>query len=63
MNLLGAALVASMAWMAAAHAADCPRKGTLGTSRILAVDAATIPRVGIEKLSADAAACTITRWC
>jgi hypothetical protein len=35
MNVLGAALVTSMAWMAAAAAADCPRKGTLGTSRIL----------------------------
>ena len=32
----------------AAQAADCPRKGTLGTSRILAVDAATTPRVGLK---------------
>src|SRR6266404_283014 len=45
-NLLGTALVASMAWSMAAWAADCPRKGTLGTSRILAVDAAQTPRVG-----------------
>ena len=37
-----------MAWTAAAQAADCPRKGTLGTSRILAVDAATTPRVGLK---------------
>jgi peptidoglycan/xylan/chitin deacetylase (PgdA/CDA1 family) len=44
----GAVLVALMAWMAAARAADCPRKGTLGTSRILAVDAATTPRVGLK---------------
>src|SRR5258707_5867334 len=48
MNVLGAALVAAMAWSAAAHAADCPRKGTLGTSRILRVDAATTPRVGLK---------------
>jgi len=48
MNLLWVTLVASMAWSAAAQAADCPRKGTLGTSRILQVDAATTPRVGLK---------------
>jgi len=37
-----------MAWIAAAQAADCPRPGTLGTSRILNVDAATTPRVGLK---------------
>ena len=37
-----------LAWMTLAQAADCPRKGTLGTSRILRVDAATYPRVGIK---------------
>jgi peptidoglycan/xylan/chitin deacetylase (PgdA/CDA1 family) len=47
-SALGAALVASMAWMAAVQAADCPRKDALGTSRILAVDAATTPRVGLQ---------------
>jgi peptidoglycan/xylan/chitin deacetylase (PgdA/CDA1 family) len=47
-NVLTATLVALMAWTAAAQAADCPRKGTLGTSRILAVDAATTPRVGLK---------------
>ena len=41
-------LVASVAWTAAAQAADCPRAGTLGTSRILAVDAAVTPRVGLK---------------
>jgi peptidoglycan/xylan/chitin deacetylase (PgdA/CDA1 family) len=41
-------LVASMASMVAVHAADCPRQGTLGTSRILAVNAATTPRVGLK---------------
>jgi peptidoglycan/xylan/chitin deacetylase (PgdA/CDA1 family) len=47
-NLLKAILVALMAWATAAHAEDCPRKGTLGTSRILAVDAAATPRVGLK---------------
>ena len=37
-----------MAWSAAAKAVDCPRKGTLGTSRVLEVDAATTPRVGLK---------------
>jgi len=48
MNLLGTTLAASMAWTVAALAADCPRKGTLGTSRILSVDAAAAPRVGLK---------------
>jgi peptidoglycan/xylan/chitin deacetylase (PgdA/CDA1 family) len=47
-NMLGAILMASAAWMAAAEAADCPRKETLGTSRVLAVDAAATPRVGLK---------------
>jgi peptidoglycan/xylan/chitin deacetylase (PgdA/CDA1 family) len=47
-SALAAVLVVSMAWMAAARAAECPRQGTLGTSRILAVDAATTPRVGLK---------------
>jgi peptidoglycan/xylan/chitin deacetylase (PgdA/CDA1 family) len=42
------ALAALLAWTVAAEAADCPRKGTLGTSRILPVDAATTPRVGLK---------------
>ena len=33
---------------AAAQAADCPRKDALGTSRVLKVDAATTPRVGLK---------------
>jgi peptidoglycan/xylan/chitin deacetylase (PgdA/CDA1 family) len=48
MNALELSLVVSMLWSAAAQAADCPRQGTLGTSRILAVDAATTPRVGLK---------------
>jgi peptidoglycan/xylan/chitin deacetylase (PgdA/CDA1 family) len=46
MSLLRVTLIAALAWSAAAQAADCPRPGTLGTSRVLAVDAATTPRVG-----------------
>ena len=48
MNVPEAVLVALIAWTAAAQAADCPRQGTLGTSRILTVDAATTPRVGLK---------------
>jgi peptidoglycan/xylan/chitin deacetylase (PgdA/CDA1 family) len=46
MMVLRAAIVALIACMATAHAADCPRTGALGTSRVLAVDAASYPRVG-----------------
>jgi peptidoglycan/xylan/chitin deacetylase (PgdA/CDA1 family) len=48
MNALVVALVVSMAWITATQAADCPREGALGTSRILSVDAATTPRVGLK---------------
>src|SRR3979411_1882498 len=48
LNALAAALAVPMAWSAAAQAADCPREGTLGTSRILRVDAAATPRVGLK---------------
>jgi len=34
--------------MVAAEAANCPRQGTLGTSRVLAVNAAATPRVGLK---------------
>jgi peptidoglycan/xylan/chitin deacetylase (PgdA/CDA1 family) len=47
-KLLRTALVASVAWTAAAQAADCPRAGALGTSRILDVDPAATPRVGLK---------------
>jgi peptidoglycan/xylan/chitin deacetylase (PgdA/CDA1 family) len=47
-NLPMAALLAALACSAAARAADCPRKGTLGTSRILRVDPAAVPRVGLK---------------
>jgi peptidoglycan/xylan/chitin deacetylase (PgdA/CDA1 family) len=45
---IGIALVASMISGAATHAATCPRKDALGTSRILTVDAAATPRVGLK---------------
>jgi peptidoglycan/xylan/chitin deacetylase (PgdA/CDA1 family) len=42
------AIIAAMAGIAAAQATECPRKDALGTSRVLAVDAATTPRVGTK---------------
>src|SRR3981189_520336 len=47
-TVLAASLIASMVWTAAAQAADCPREGTLGTSRVLSVDAASSPRIGLK---------------
>ena len=38
--------LAVLVWTAAALGADCPRKGTLGTSRVIAVDPAIWPRIG-----------------
>ena len=40
--------VAGSALAAPAQATSCPRPGTLGTARILAVDAAATPRVGLK---------------
>ena len=53
MKVLGTSLVVTiawiaMAWTAAAQAPDCPGNDTLGTSRILKVDAAITPRVGLK---------------
>ena len=45
---LYSAAAALIAFIAAAQAAECPRKNALGTSRVLAVDAATFPRVGLR---------------
>jgi peptidoglycan/xylan/chitin deacetylase (PgdA/CDA1 family) len=47
MKALATGVLAATAWAAAA-AADCPREGTLGISRILRVDAASTPRVGLK---------------
>lgn len=46
-SVVGAAF-AGPASAAAAQTAQCPRPGTLGTARVLAVDAATTPRVGLK---------------
>jgi peptidoglycan/xylan/chitin deacetylase (PgdA/CDA1 family) len=48
MRALGAAVLAWLAWMTAAQADQCPRKDALGTSRVLSVDAAPSPRVGLK---------------
>jgi peptidoglycan/xylan/chitin deacetylase (PgdA/CDA1 family) len=48
MIALRVAIIALLACATAAQAAECPRAGTLGTSRILAVDAAQTPRVGLK---------------
>jgi peptidoglycan/xylan/chitin deacetylase (PgdA/CDA1 family) len=50
-SVLWASLIVTLAWVAAATAADCPRQGTLGTSRILSVDAVATPRVGLKSFS------------
>jgi peptidoglycan/xylan/chitin deacetylase (PgdA/CDA1 family) len=49
-RILVASLVAFAALAGTAHAqtTECPRKDALGTSRVLAVDAATYPRVGLK---------------
>src|SRR5262249_31789259 len=41
-----AVALAVLFWTAAAQAADCPRKGTLGTSRVMSIDPAIWPRIG-----------------
>jgi peptidoglycan/xylan/chitin deacetylase (PgdA/CDA1 family) len=46
MIALRTAAIALIACTTVVQAADCPRAGTLGTSRVLAVDAAHYPRVG-----------------
>jgi peptidoglycan/xylan/chitin deacetylase (PgdA/CDA1 family) len=47
-NVAATALAAWLALSAAAQSADCPRQGTLGTSRVLRVDPATMPLVGLK---------------
>jgi peptidoglycan/xylan/chitin deacetylase (PgdA/CDA1 family) len=51
MIVLRAAIAALIACTAAAQAAECPRAGTLGTSRVLQVDAAHTPRAGLKSFS------------
>jgi peptidoglycan/xylan/chitin deacetylase (PgdA/CDA1 family) len=45
--LIGLASISPVS-AATAQVSSCPRAGTLGTSRVLAVDAATTPRVGLQ---------------
>jgi len=45
---LCAALLLLLVWPVKAGAAECPRAGTLGTSRVLSVDAASFPRIGLK---------------
>src|ERR1700726_71790 len=49
MGGLVASIVLSIVLGAAAQATQCPRAGTLGTSRTLKVDAATTPQVGLKQ--------------
>ena len=48
---LGAAVALVAASSVQVRAGECPRKGTLGTSRIMTVDAATHPRVGLQSFA------------
>ncbi len=48
MRTLVAAALATLASIATAQADECPSKDALGTSRVLTVDAATRPRVGLK---------------
>lgn len=45
---LCSAVTALIVFVATAEAAECPRKDALGTSRVLTVDPATFPRVGLR---------------
>jgi peptidoglycan/xylan/chitin deacetylase (PgdA/CDA1 family) len=45
---LTATLVVLMMWTGPIRGTECPRSGALGTSRVLSVDAATTPRVGLK---------------
>ena len=48
MIVLRTAIVVLIACTTAARAVECPRAGTLGVSRVLPVDAAQTPRVGLK---------------
>jgi peptidoglycan/xylan/chitin deacetylase (PgdA/CDA1 family) len=47
LRLAGGTIV-TLLGLAAASASDCPRKDALGTSRVMSVDAAATPRVGLK---------------
>jgi peptidoglycan/xylan/chitin deacetylase (PgdA/CDA1 family) len=48
MKATSASVLVAIAWISAAQAAECARPGALGTSRVLGVDAASTPRVGLK---------------
>ena len=48
---LGAAVALVAASAVQVRAGECPRKGTLGTSRVMTVDAAAYPRVGLQSFA------------
>lgn len=47
-SIIAGPALAALAAIGSVEAADCPRKDTLGTSRVLRVDAKTTPRVGLK---------------
>src|SRR4051812_25560504 len=51
MMLLRGAVGAWVVFSAAGQDADCPRQGVLGTSRVLSIDAASFPRVGLKSFA------------
>ena len=48
-RVLAALLVASMTWTTGVRASECRRPGALGTSRVLRIDVASTPRVGLKQ--------------
>lgn len=50
-KVLAATLVALMAWSAGVRASECRAPGALGTSRVLRVDVAATPRVGLKQFT------------
>src|SRR4051812_14359226 len=50
-KILAATLIVSMTWAGGVRASECPRPGTLGTSRVLRVNVVTTPRVGLKQFT------------
>jgi peptidoglycan/xylan/chitin deacetylase (PgdA/CDA1 family) len=50
-KVLAATLIVSMAWAGGVRASECPRPGTLGTSRVLRVNVVATPRVGLKQFT------------
>lgn len=47
-SIIAGLALAALTAIGSVEAADCPRNDTLGTSRVLSVDAKTTPRVGLK---------------